>query len=146
MYVLYLTPLYALSLERMWLHVLLHVHFVLAGTLFVWSIAGPDPAPHRPSRPVRLAVLFAATAAHALLAKIMYGYGYPRGTGAGVEEIRAAAKWMYYGGDLAELALAALFFAGWLRRPSKPSRRRLRDEPVWSARPWPIARHVSGGR
>lgn len=116
MYVLYLTPLYALSQGNGAVHVLLHVHFVLSGYLFTWSIAGPDPAPHRPGMGLRLAVLFLATAAHAMLGKIMYGYGYPRGVAASRAEVEAAAQWMYYGGDLAELLLAAAFFALWFRR------------------------------
>src|SRR5690606_9443674 len=48
MYVLYLTPLYSYSLNNAFLHLFIHVHFLMAGYLFVWSIAGPDPAPHRP--------------------------------------------------------------------------------------------------
>jgi putative membrane protein len=122
MYVLYLTPLYALSQGDPVVHVLLHVHFVLSGYLFTWSIAGPDPAPHRPGMVVRLAVLFLATAAHACLGKIMYGHGYPRGTTADPEEIRAAAQWMYYGGDMAELLLTAAFFALWFRRRQRVPR------------------------
>lgn len=116
MYVLYLTPLYALSLNDPAVHVLLHAHFVISGYLFTWSIAGPDPAPHRPGMLMRLVVLFLATAAHAGLGKIMYGYGYPRGTAADLSEIQTAAQWMYYGGDLAELLLMIAFFATWFRR------------------------------
>lgn len=120
MYVLYLTPLYALSLNDPAVHVLLHVHFVISGSLFTWAIAGPDPAPHRPGMLVRLVVLFLATAAHANLGKIMYGYGYPRGIVADPIEIQSAAQWMYYGGDLAELLLTAAFFALWFRSGRVP--------------------------
>lgn len=116
MYVLYLTPLFAAAMADPALHVLLHVHFLLAGYLFTWSIAGPDPAPHRPGLRVRLVVLFLATAAHATLGKLMYGHGYPRGTGTDLTELRHAALWMYYGGDLAEAWLAVAFFAIWFRR------------------------------
>jgi putative membrane protein len=133
MYVLYLTPLYALSLSDPLLQGLLHVHFVVSGYLFTWSIAGPDPAPHRPRMLLRLAVLFLATAAHASLGKVMYGYGHPRGTLAEPDEIRAAAQWMYYGGDLAELLLAAAFFTLWFRRRTGlPS---MLAEPAAVARP-----------
>src|SRR5690606_31035015 len=93
-----------------------HVHFLLSGYLFTWSIAGPDPAPHRPGMPMRLIVVFLATAAHAVLGKIMYGYGYPRGIAADPTELRAAAQWMYYGGDLAEFLLIIAFFALWFGR------------------------------
>lgn len=115
MYLLYLTPLYALSLADPMVHALVHVHFVISGYLFTWSIAGPDPAPHRPGRGTRLAALFVATAAHAILGKLMYGYGFPRGTNYDPEEIQAAAQLMYYGGDMAEMLLAAAFFSAWLR-------------------------------
>lgn len=111
MYVLYLTPLYALSMTDPLVFVLLHLHFVISGYLFTWSIAGPDPAPHRPGMVMRLAVVFLATAAHANLGKIMFGYGYPRGTMADLSELQAAAQWMYYGGDIAELLLIVAFFA-----------------------------------
>src|SRR5690606_13498034 len=81
MYLLYLTPLYALSLHDPLVHVLVHVHFVVSGYLFTWSIAGTDPAPRRPGMPLRLAVLVIASGAHATLAKLMYAHGFPRGTG-----------------------------------------------------------------
>ncbi len=45
MYLLYLTPFYALSMGDPVLFVFLHLHFVLSGYLFTWSVAGPDPAP-----------------------------------------------------------------------------------------------------
>lgn len=119
MYLLYLTPLFALSMMHPALFTLLHLHFVISGYLFTWSIAGPDPAPHRPGRTMRLTVLFLATAAHAILGKLMYGYGYPHGTSASFFEIQAAAQWMYYGGDLAELLLMTAFFATWFRHRSR---------------------------
>lgn len=115
MYVLYLTPLYTLSTTDPTVHFLIHLHFVLSGYLFTWSIAGPDPAPHRPSLNLRLGVLFIGTAVHATLSKLMFAYGYPQGTGHNITEIEEAAKLMYYGGDLAEILLAIAFFAIWFR-------------------------------
>lgn len=119
LYLLYLTPLYRLSLGDPVMHILLHLHFLIAGYLFSWSIAGPDPAPRRPGMRTRLAVLFVATAAHSILAKAMYGYGFPRDTGHGLAEIESAAQLMYYGGDLAELLLAITLFAAWYRRSER---------------------------
>jgi len=120
LYVLYLTPLYQLSFSEPVLHIGLHLHFVLAGYLFSWSVAGPDPAPHRPGMRVRLAVLFVATAAHAGLSKLMYAYGFPRDAGHDLAQIEAAAQLMYYGGDFAELLLALVFFAVWYRSRRMP--------------------------
>ena len=120
MYLLYLTPLYALSVTNPLVHVLVHLHFVLSGYLFAWSIAGPDPAPRRPGFRARLCVLFIATAAHSTLAKLMYAHGFPRGGSHGIAEIEAAAQWMYYGGDVAELLLAVAFFGAWFHARSRP--------------------------
>jgi len=121
MYLLYLTPLYALSLDQPLPHALVHAHFLIAGYLFTWAIAGPDPAPHRPGLRLRLAVLFLGGAAHAILAKLMYAYHWPRGTPHSLEQIQAAAQWMYYGGDAAELLLAVAFFSIWFRRRASGS-------------------------
>ncbi|MCS2608070.1 cytochrome c oxidase assembly protein [Halomonas dongshanensis] len=118
MYVLYLTPLYALSLHNTVLHYAIHLHFLLAGYLFCWSIlAAPDASMHRLSLRFRLGVLFASIATHSLLGKLMYAEGFPRGTGHGLDEIQAAAQLMYYGGDLAEMLLAVVLLTLWLRRP-----------------------------
>ncbi|HYH11166.1 MAG TPA: cytochrome c oxidase assembly protein, partial [Thermomicrobiales bacterium] len=92
------------------------------GYLFAWSIAGPDPAPGRPGLTTRLAVLVTSIAAHAYLGKTMYAHLFPRGTHYSADEIEAAAELMYYGGDLAELLLAAALFATWYQQ-----RRRTRE-------------------
>ncbi|WP_447894526.1 cytochrome c oxidase assembly protein [Vreelandella sp. GE22] len=118
MYVLYMTPLYAASLESPTLHYAIHLHFLLAGYLFCWAIlAEPDTSPHRLSLRFRLGVLFAAIATHSLLGKLMYAQGLPRGTGHALEDVQAAAQLMYYGGDLAEVLLAVVLMTFWLRRP-----------------------------
>jgi putative membrane protein len=113
MAVLYATPLFALMMTDPRLHLAVHFHFLAAGCLFAWSIAGTDPGPARPSHATRLVVLFVAIAAHATLAKAMYAQGWPRGTAFARSEIEQAAKIMYYGGDLSELLLAIALFASW---------------------------------
>lgn len=115
MYLLYATPLYAATQESAVLHVWVHLHFIAAGCLFTWSIVGPDPAPRRPSLRYRFIVLFLAIASHTILAKLMYAYGWPAGGSHSAEEARAAAKIMYYGGDLTELLLIAALMACWYK-------------------------------
>ncbi|MGC4807339.1 cytochrome c oxidase assembly protein [Micromonospora sp. DT233] len=116
LYLLYLTPLYRATLAHPALHHLTHLHFLLAGLLFTWSIAGPDPGPHRPRVPVRLVVLGVAVAAHAALAQLLYA-GLAVDVPAPPEQLRAGATVMYYGGDLAEIALALALLATW--RPER---------------------------
>lgn len=111
MYVLYLTPLYNQSLANPSLHYLIHFHFLGAGFLFTWSMIGLDPAPNRPGFRVRLIVLFFSIAAHAFLSKYMYAYGFPLHSPHSEEQVREAAKLMYYWGDLSELLLTISLFA-----------------------------------
>lgn len=118
--VLYFTPLYQAVMEQSALHWLMRAHFLLSGCLFAWSIAGPDPAPIRPGVPARLAVLGAAVAAHATVSQLVYG-GFLIDIHAPVDQVRGGAEIMYYGGDIAELLLAAALVATW--RPTRQRRR-----------------------
>ncbi|GAA2835425.1 cytochrome c oxidase assembly protein [Nonomuraea rubra] len=122
MIVLYCTPLYRHATANGWLHEVVHVHFLLSGCLFAWVIAGPDPAPRRPSVVARLAVLGVAIAAHSGLSQLMYA-GLAVDLPVPGEQRRGAAEIMYYGGDLAELLLALALVATW--RPHPAARRRV---------------------
>lgn len=127
LYLLYLTPLYAATQASPALHGLVHGHFLAAGYLFAWSIAGTDPVPHRPGLPLRAGVLVAAAGAHGALAKLLYAHAgdWPPQSGSAAAQVREAAQIMYYGGDLAELLLAVALFAGWyLAAPAARARRR----------------------
>lgn len=118
MFVLYLTPLLALSGEKPLVHWLVMAHFVAAGCLYTWAIAGPDPAPRRPGMATRVVVLVVAAGAHAWLAKLLYsGAGAHTVQGHGhASTMEQAAMLMYYGGDVAELAVAVMVFSWWDRR------------------------------
>ncbi|GAB2934506.1 cytochrome c oxidase assembly protein [Micromonospora polyrhachis] len=121
LYLIYLTPLYALATTNETAHIAVHVHVLAAGYLFTWSIAGPDPAPRRPGLAVRLTVLVVAGAAHSALAKLLYAQAshWPAGVTISPVATRDAAQLMYYGGDLAEVLLAVALFAAWYRRRAR---------------------------
>ena len=127
LFALYLTPLYAASVQHGVVHHLVHVHFLAVGYLFAWAIAGPDPAPRRPGIGMRTAVLVLAAGAHSYLGKLLYARAgeLPPGAGHSVGEVEAAAQWMYYGGDVAELLLAAALFATWYRHAGRSARAEL---------------------
>ncbi|MEU2823122.1 cytochrome c oxidase assembly protein [Streptomyces bacillaris] len=129
---LYFTLLYNAMSANTGLHWLLHAHFLLAGCLFAYVIAGPDPAPARPSVPVRLVVLGVAIAAHAVISQLMYG-GFGINIHAPVDQVQGGAQIMYYGGDIAELLLAVALVATW--RPQPASRRALRTTRRPESRP-----------
>jgi putative membrane protein len=123
LYALYFTVLYQATLDHPALHELVHLHFLVAGYLFAWSIAGIDSIFRRPSMAVRGAVLILAMAAHATLAKLLYVHGpaLAAASGVPVPERQAASLFMWYGGDAIDLVLLFLFFAQW----NLVSRRRL---------------------
>ncbi len=143
--VLYGTPLYRVTLSSPPVHALVLAHLLLAGWLWTWSVAAPDPVPGRPGTRVRLAVLVVAAGVHAWLAKHLYAGATRAGsdgaaagpadhahhagagtaaaveplTGHGAEALREAARLMYYGGDVAELLLVVLVLLAWWRRPDR---------------------------
>jgi putative membrane protein len=121
LYLLYLTPLYALTTRSEAVHHLLHLHLLVSGHLFAWAVAGPDPAPHRPGMRTRIAVVIAAGGAHDFLATLLYSHAphLPAGGGSTAAEMELAAQWMYYGGHLADLALLTALFAAWYRRTGR---------------------------
>ncbi len=118
LWLLHLTPLYRATLASPALHDLVNLHFLLSGLLFTWSIAGPEPAGHRPGVPVRLVVLGVAVAAHAGLAQLLYA-GLLVDVPAPADQLRAGATIMYYGGDLAEILLALALLVSWRPQPHR---------------------------
>ena len=133
---LYFTPLYTLAMHEPVVHHWMHIHFLFAGYLFAWVIAGADPAPARPSVPVRLVVLGVAIAFHASLSQLLYA-GIFVSLPIGAAERQGAAALMYYGGDIAELLLAFALVSTW--RPGNKGRA---PAPAFSvrARPAPATR------
>ncbi|MDQ0797976.1 cytochrome c oxidase assembly protein [Streptomyces sp. B1I3] len=120
---LYVTPLYDATMRHPAGHWLLNAHFLLSGCLFAHAVAGPDPAPSRPGVRARLVCLGVAIAVHAVLSQMMYG-GFWTDVHAPVDQVRGGAEIMYYGGDIAELLLAAALVATW--RPDPRPRPRAR--------------------
>ncbi|OLT28502.1 hypothetical protein BJF82_03180 [Kytococcus sp. CUA-901] len=143
LYLLYLTPLYQATADHPALHHLVHLHFFLAGYLFAYSIAGPDPAPHRPSVPARLVVLGMAIAGHAVLAQLLYAGVLPH-VPAPAHDLKAGADLMYYAGDIAELLLALAMVSTWRRSPGG-ARRAGWPPDAHSQRP-PTERNSGSGR
>ncbi len=66
-FALYFSGWYPATLQSPLLHGLMHLHFVLAGSLFFWPIIGVDPVPGRVSHPFRILLLFATMPFHAFL-------------------------------------------------------------------------------
>lgn len=65
MFIFYYSPLFQLALSTHVGHMLMVIHFTLAGYLFANALVGIDPGPRRPGYPLRLLLLFATMAFHA---------------------------------------------------------------------------------
>jgi cytochrome c oxidase assembly factor CtaG/putative copper export protein len=69
----YYSPLFELALRTHTGHVLMMLHFLLTGYLFVWALVGIDPGPKRWSPLLLLVVLFATMSFHAFFGVVMTG-------------------------------------------------------------------------
>ncbi|WP_346926238.1 cytochrome c oxidase assembly protein [uncultured Arthrobacter sp.] len=119
---LYFTPLYTAAANNPVLHHFIHLHFLAAGYLFAWVIAGTDPAPRRPTVPARLVYLGIAITAHAVLSQMIYAGALIQAPDTPAQ-YRQAGDLMYYGGDIAELLLAFALVTTWRRHPRRPPAR-----------------------
>ena len=113
LWVIYGTPVYALSQFYGWVHLLVHAHLLVTGYLLTTALVGRDPMPHRRSHGHRAVVLVAVLAAHAILATWLYAVPP---AGVSVERAEAGAMIMYYGGDALSLVLVVWLCADWYRR------------------------------
>jgi cytochrome c oxidase assembly factor CtaG len=73
LYALYYSPLFGLSLGNVWVHRLVHLHFLLTGLLFWWPIVGIDPTRWRLHPAARLGYLFLMLPFHAFLGVAIMG-------------------------------------------------------------------------
>jgi putative membrane protein len=71
-FALYFTGWYPATLDNDVLHELLHLHFLLVGSLFFWPMVGIDPIPGRQSHPFRFLMLVATLPFHAILGLSIY--------------------------------------------------------------------------
>ncbi|MCM3758915.1 cytochrome c oxidase assembly protein [Sporosarcina aquimarina] len=110
LWLLYTTGLFAAMHHHFWLYVLIHVHVFAAGYLFTVSILSIDPVSRRFSYPYRTVVFILTLAGHGILSKFLYAYPP---VGVPIEESRAGAMLMYYGGDAVDLVMIVLLFRGW---------------------------------
>ncbi|MBO0595808.1 cytochrome c oxidase assembly protein [Nesterenkonia sp. E16_7] len=110
LWLLYTTDLFRVMHVSPVAYALVHLHIFVAGYVFTASLIGVDPDPHRASMPVRAAVLILFIAAHSILAKWLYAHP-PAGVEPG--DGKTGAQLMYYGGDVVDISLLVLLFAGW---------------------------------
>jgi putative copper resistance protein D len=132
--VFYFSPLFELALRTHTGHVLMTLHFLLAGYLFAWVMVGIDPGPRRWPPLLRLVILFATVSFHAffgvalttgttLLAPSFYqGLHLPWAVDLLADQRNGGAvAWGV--GELPTLVLALLVTLAWVRSDDAESKR-----------------------
>lgn len=136
LFALYLSPLLGWSLHNDLLHATIHVHFLLAGSLFFWPAVGLDPMRRRLSHPARLLYVLLAVPFHAFLGlavlsskTVIGGDVYEnvhRTWGASpLADQRVGASILWAVGDVFGLVAGAVVVAQWIRYDG---RRQIRED------------------
>ncbi|MFE9772004.1 cytochrome c oxidase assembly protein [Streptomyces sp. NPDC005931] len=125
LWLLYRTELFAAVQQRPAVAAATHAHVAVTGVLFAFAVCSLDPVRRRWGHALRGGTLLAAGAAHAVLAKTLYAVP-PPGTAFDGADLRTGARVMYYGGDVAEAALAVVLAAGWYAARGRTAARRAR--------------------
>ncbi|GAB2680100.1 cytochrome c oxidase assembly protein [Nocardia goodfellowii] len=135
LWLLYRTGMFAAVHDRPGPHALVFVHVFASGTLFSTAVTQLEPVRHRYSLVLRATTLVAAAAGHGVLAKTLYAAG-PPGTSFAASDLQLGAQIMYYGGDVVELALAAVVAGQWYLATGRAQRHaRRRAQPAWPVGP-----------
>ncbi|MEE6294740.1 cytochrome c oxidase assembly protein [Georgenia sp. MJ278] len=134
MVVFYYSPLFELALTTHLGHVLMVVHFTLAGYMFANVLIGIDPGIRRPAYPLRLVMLFATMAFHAFfgiavtMATTLFaadhfaGLGLPwRVDALADQDMGGAITWGI--GEIPTLVLAVAVAVSWARDEERAARR-----------------------
>jgi putative membrane protein len=134
LFVLYFTPLYALSLRSSVVHAWLHVHFVVTGCLFAESVVGLDASRIRLPHAARLLLVALTVPVHAVLGitllareDVVAGSWYlAHRDGSGDKLLldqRLGAGLLWAAGELFGVALAAVVLTQWMRQSEREARR-----------------------
>jgi len=124
---IYLTPLLELSVRNDVVHVLVHAHVVVAGSLFLAVLVGVDPLPGRPPYGARLLALLVAVPFHAVVGLALLSARSPVAPDVypSLSDQRTAAGLFWGTGELFTLAVAAVVVRQWWVAEQRASAREL---------------------
>ncbi len=141
LFILYFTDVYQLSLSHNWVHVLVHLHFVLVGCLFLAVAIAIDPLDHRLSYGARLLFVVVALPIHTIIGVALLSARRPiaadwyrslgRTWGPGLlADQRIGAGLLWSVGELFGLAILAVVLHGWMRAEDRSAARYDRAHPA----------------
>ncbi|CAN5646650.1 hypothetical protein BH10ACT1_BH10ACT1_07370 [soil metagenome] len=112
---IYLTPILDLSARNSWVHLAVHAHLVIIGSLFLAGLVGADPAPRPLPHGARLLSALTAVPFHAFLGLAMMSADAPLAPRAypSLSDQRTAAGLLWGMGELFTLAIFAVVVRRW---------------------------------
>ena len=135
-FALYFSGWYPATLDSAVLHELLHVHFLVVGSLFFWPLVGLDPVPGRVGHPFRMLMLFATLPFHAFLGVAIMSvkdngdgliaashYLPLRGLEGAVFQQQVGGGALWSSGDLIGLLFMVVTLTQWMRASEREARR-----------------------
>lgn len=149
LFVLYFSPLYALSLRNDLFHVAVHLHFVFAGFLFFAPIVAIDPHPHRLPHGARLLYVGLTLPAHAFLALALMSATTPlavdwytvhmaRQLSDVLADQKLGSAIMWVSGDLLSISVVAIVVLQWVRDDERSAAREDRFLGLQTANELPV--------
>lgn len=118
------SPLLDLAARNDLVHLALHVHLVLVGSLFVWPLVGVDPVPRRPGHGARLLIVLASVPFHAFVGVALLTAATPLFDAyPSLSDQRRAAGLLWGAGELFTVAVAAVVFRDWYRADQRAGAR-----------------------
>jgi len=131
---LYFTGWYEATLHSVYLHEMLHEHFLVVGCLFFWPLLGIDPVPGRVAYPFRMLTVFATLPFHAFLGVTVMGMStliaadwytsLDRAWGPSPMADQELAGGLLWGsGDVVGLVIFAVLFVQWVRQSQREAAR-----------------------
>jgi cytochrome c oxidase assembly factor CtaG len=123
-FALYLSPVFEVSLRNDLVHALVHVHFVLVGTLFFWPLVGIDPMRRRLAHGARLGLVVFAVPFHAFLGLALLGFDSPIGDGRwSLDDQRAGISILWASGELLGVTAGVIILWQWMAADERHAKR-----------------------
>jgi putative membrane protein len=132
-FALYFSGIYRAALENVWVHELVHLHFIAVGCLFLWPLLGLDPLPGRMSYPLRALLMFLSTPFHTVLGltvmqsvDLLGGDWYPSlelSWADPFDDQRLAGGILWAGGEFVAVAMLGALVIQWMKQAEREARR-----------------------
>jgi putative copper resistance protein D len=132
-FALYFSGLYRLSMEHEWVHELVHLHFLIAGSFFFWPLIGIDPLPGRMPYALRALIMFLSTPFHTVLgltvmqsSALLGGDWYPGlhlSWADPYADQRLAGGILWAGGELVAVVMLGALVIQWMKQSEREARR-----------------------